>query len=394
MTTAEQILFNPAQLVLEINETVINKAWSNSQNAANSSSRWQAYLNQVTLNTFLPWLQAEEDALAKAGFDSATNADLWEVVNGTAINLKDAKLVLIPTEAEDLSELRVPQEWVDIPEWVADYYLAVQINLDAGYVRIWGYTTHQQLKNSGNFSHSDRSYSLSDDELITDLDVLWVARELCPEEVTQVAVEPVAEIPTTQAENLIERLGSQSQVLPRLAVPFTTWAALLQNKTWVRSLAATRRGVPAKTPVLQWLRQGASAIATDFGWRQIEMTPSAVGARGVATPEAATSNVVPAFGLAKQIAIANQPYELKILPLDEPGAWRFELRSLTLGGMIPTGFKLRLLTGNLEAFEGNEDLATAPTEQLVLEVDLDEGESLVWQVEPTPDNYQPEVLQF
>lgn len=394
MTTTEQILFNPTQLVLEINETVVNQAWEQSQNAANPSSRWQNYLNQVTLNTFLPWLKTEEDATAKAGFDSATNADLWEVVNGTAINLKDAKLVLIPTEAEDLSELRVPQEWIDIPEWAADYYLAVQVNIDAGYVRIWGYTTHQELKNNGNFSHSDRSYTLNDDELIADIDVLWIARELCPEEVTQTTVEPVTAISTAQADNLIERLGSQSQVLPRLAVPFSTWAALIQNKTWTRRLAATRRGVPAKTPVLQWLRQGASNIAADFGWRQIEMTPSAIGAKGVAVPEAPASNAVPAFGLAKQIAIANQSYELKILPLEEVGSWRFELRSLTLGGIIPTGFKLRLLTADLEAFPDNEDLATEPVEQLFLEVDLDEGESLVWQVEPTPDNYQPEVLQF
>ncbi len=393
-TAADQILFNPTQLVLELNETIINQAWEQSQNAANPTSRWQNYLNQLALNTFLPWLQAEEDASAKAGFDSATQADIWEVVNGTAINLKDAKLVLIPTEAEDLSELRVPQEWIDIRGWAADYYLAVQVNVDAGYVRVWGYTTHQQLKNNGNFSNSDRSYTLTDDELIADIDVLWVARELCPEEVTQTAVEPITAISTTQAENLIERLGSQAQLLPRLAVPFSTWAALIQNKSWCRSLAATRRGVPAKTPILQWLQQGVSNLAAEFGWRQIEMTPSTIGARGAATREVTTSDVVPAFGLAKQIAIANLPYELKILSLDEAGSWRFELRSLIPGGMIPTGIKLRLLTEDLQGFEGNEDIATEPVEQLFLEVDLDEGESLVCEIEPTPDNYQPEVLQF
>ncbi|MGL6338214.1 MAG: DUF1822 family protein, partial [Waterburya sp.] len=100
-----------------------------------------------------------------------------------------------------------------------------------------------------------------------------------------------------------------------------------------------------------------------------------------------------AFGLAKQIAIANQAYELKILPLEE-GSWRFELSCLTPGCMIPEGFKLRLLDEDLQGFAGNEDIAVEPVAQLFLEVDLDEGESLVWQIEPTPDNYQPEVLQF
>ncbi|PSO81051.1 MAG: hypothetical protein BRC41_15925 [Cyanobacteria bacterium QH_9_48_43] len=46
----------------------------------------------------------------------------WEVVNGTAIALSGVRLVLIPSEAADLSELRVPQEWVDIPSWGGDYY--------------------------------------------------------------------------------------------------------------------------------------------------------------------------------------------------------------------------------------------------------------------------------
>lgn len=387
-------LFNPAQLVLEIDPTVLNQAWSQSQSAANPTSRWQTYLNQVALNVFLPWLKAEEDATAKASFDAAKSANIWELVNGTAINLKGAKLVLIPSEAEDLSELRVPQEWIDIPEWAADYYLAVQVNVDDGYIRVWGYSTHQQLKSKGILSQADRTYVLADDDLITDLDVLWVARELCPNEVTQAAVKPLTAISPVQANNLIERLGSKSQLLPRLAVPFSLWAALIQNPTWCSNLAAARRGLSPKTSVLQWLQSGVTNLAEDFGWRQIEIQPSMVGARGAVTQDVNLANSFPAFGVAKQITIANQPYELRILPLTEEGAWRFELRSITLGGMVPAGFQLRLLTESLQPFEGNEDIATEPVEQLFLEVDLDAGEGLVWQIEPTPDDYRQEVLHF
>ncbi len=395
MTTLNSTIFNPTHLVLEIEPATMDQAWSQSSNAGNSASRWQSYLNQVALNVFLPWLQTEEDAAAEVGFPHAAQANIWEVVNGTAIAIKDAKLVLIPTEVEDLDELRVPQEWIDVPEWVADYYLAVQVNVDAGYVRIWGYTTHQQLKNEGDFSYSDRTYSLTEDQLITDIDALWIARELCPDEVTQTAVTTIAELAPAQAENLIERLGSQSQLLPRLAVPFATWAALMQNPRYCQGLANLRRSSSLKTPVLQWFKQGITRATSEFGWRKIEMTLSAEGSKGAAISNPTSeTNIVPDFGLAKKLAISSQPYELKILPLAEVGSWRFELCCITPGCMIPEGFKLRLLTEDLQAFEGNEDVAKSAVECLAIEVDLEPGESLVWQVEPTPDDYQQELLQF
>lgn len=391
MTVSHPTIFNPTQLVLELEDATVARAWQKSQNAGNSGSQWQKYLNQVALNTFLPWLQTEEDATAKVGLNLGNQDDLWEVVNGTLINLEGAKIVLIPSEAEDLSELRVPQEWIDIPEFVADYYLAVQVSVDNGYLRVWGYTTHQKLKNNGKFNHSDRTYSLSEDEVIADIDVLWVARELCPNEVTQTAVEPIPSLADAQAENLITRLGNQNQLLPRLAVPFTTWAALIQNQAWCSRLAATRQGKTTKTPVMNWLKQGVSNMAAELGWRQIEMTPGGVGARGTTTAE---SFDVSGYGLAKQIAIANQPYELRVIPLNQTGSWRIELGCLTPGCFVLPGIKLRLLTEDLQPFEGNEEVATEPVASVFIELDLDAGESLVWQVEPTPDNYEQEVLQF
>ncbi|MEM6610751.1 MAG: DUF1822 family protein [Cyanobacteria bacterium P01_C01_bin.72] len=389
MTIANSTIFNPTDLVLELDQSTIDHAWLESQKAGNNTSRWQNYLNRVALAVFLPWLQTEEDPRAKAVLSESEQAVIWEVVNGTAIAINNAQLVLIPSEAADLQELRVSQEWIDLPQWTADYYLAAEVNVDAGYVRVWGYATHQQLK-QGAFSHSDRTYSLTNEQLMGDINALWVARQLCPDEITQTAVAPLAELATEKVENLIERLGSPTQLLPRLAVPFDTWGALMQNPQYRRRLVARRCGMLPKTPVLQWVEQGLSKLATELGWRQIELTPSSEGARGTANAEA----VIPAVGLAKKIAIADQPYELKILPLADPGSWRFELGCLTPGCMIPAGFKLKLLTADRADFAGNEDIATEAISQLVIEVDLDPGESLIWQVEPTPDEYQQEILQF
>jgi hypothetical protein len=389
MTTFNQDLFEPTQLVLAVSETTLQESWDRTQNAATPNSHWQAYLNLVTLNAFRTWFKIEFDRSIKVD-NAKTLGNIWEVVNGTPLQFDDCRIVLIPAEAEDLSELRVPQEWVDLPQWCADYYLAAQVNVDSGYVRIWSYCTHQQLKTQGNYSPVDRTYTLNDTDLIADMEVFWVARELCPDEVTRTAVEAIPEISSVQAANLIQRLGNPEQLLPRLAIPFQLWGALIQNDVWCQQLAQQRRGIAPQASVWEWLQTGIDNLAAELGWRSIEFQPSFVGARG-------TDVLDRTVGIAKHISIEGQPYELKILLLElqaSENIWRFELRSLSLGGMIPAGFSLKLLTEGLQSFEDNEDFATTPVEQLELELGLQPGEKLVWQIEPTPDNYVVEVLQF
>ncbi len=380
------IIFNPTQIVIQLPETLQQTTWNKTQNAATPNSRWQTYLNQLTLDAFMSSAKEEQEATIKPWLNSQTLANIAELVNGTAIILGDAKVVLIPSEAEDIEELRLPQEWIDIPEWVADYYLAVQVNVDAGFLRIWGYTTHQQVKKNGTYDPIDRTYTLDDTDLITDLNAFWVARELCPEEETQTAVSPIPAISPTQANNLIDRLGSTEILVPRLAIPFTLWSALLQNDAWRNSLVEKRRGIE-RVSVLNWLQEEATNLAAQFGWRQVEFQPSIVGARG----DMATA--IPHKALAKQLTIGNQLYELKIFPI-ETHTWRFELHSLALGAMIPTGVTLRLLTEDRQSFTGNEHTAITPVEMLDLEVELDPGEGLIWEIEPTPEDYQAEILHF
>ena len=188
---------------------------------------------------FSEWLKQEQDQTIQA---TSSQINCGELVNGTVMSIGDAKFLLIPSEASDLTEMRVHQEWVDIPDWVADYYLAIQVNLDDGYLRVWGYGTHQQLKTKGTYHSSDRSYTLTEDSLINDINALWVVRELCPTEVTQVPVQPLPAMSVTQAENLIQRLGDRDLLLPRLAIPFTLWASLIQNEVLVyKSCQTTTR---------------------------------------------------------------------------------------------------------------------------------------------------------
>jgi len=56
----------------------------------------------------------------------------------------------------------------------------------------------------------------------------------------------------------------------------------------------------------------------------------------------------------------------------------FELRNSSVGEPIPHGFKLRLLTEDLQPFENNEATATKPVDKLYIQVALEPGEGLVW----------------
>ncbi|MFB2838049.1 DUF1822 family protein, partial [Floridanema evergladense] len=378
---ANSSVFDSTQIWLEFSAQQQNQAWENSQCFSLASSRWNAYLNQICLTTVLYLLQEEYAPKAKVWPNNAALPSFGEVVNGTAIVFDDTRFVLIPSEASDRSELRVPQEWVDIPSWVADYYLAVQVNPDDRCVVIWGYATHEQLK-KGFYDLSDRTYSLAPNDLISDLNVLWVSRQLAREETTRAEVTSLDILPQAQAENLIQRLGNSAIIEPRLAIPFQLWGALLEHGGTRQQLYYRRMGLNEQQSIIDWLRSGVSGIAQEIGWKRIELQPGFAGARSVELTEGEAI-------LSRQLQIAGQPYELQVFPLRdlEQPTWRFQLQNSATGGVIPGGFKLRLLTEDLQPFEGNEDVATTAQEILYIDVAVAPGEGLVWEIEPFPENY-------
>lgn len=385
---ANSSVFDSTQIWLEFSGQQQNQAWEKSQSFSLASSRWNAYLNQICLSTVLSWLQEEYAPKAKVWPNNVALPSFWEVVNGTAIVLDDTRFVLIPSEAIDRSELRAPQEWVDIPSWVPDYYLAVQVNPDDRCVIIWGYATHKQLK-QGFYDVSDRTYSLPQENLILDLNVLWVARQLAKEEITRAEVTPLAILPQAQAENLLQRLGNPAIIEPRLVVPFELWGALLEHGGTRQQLYSRRKGLPEQQSILNWLRTGISEVAQQIGWKKIELQSSFTGARGAELTEDGAI-------LSRQLQIAGQQYELQVFPLRnlEQQTWRFKLQNSASGGVIPGGFKLRLLTEDLQPFAGNEDVALTAQEQLYIDVSLAPREGLVWEIEPFPENYDREILHF
>ncbi|MBW4572869.1 MAG: DUF1822 family protein [Tolypothrix carrinoi HA7290-LM1] len=259
---------DPREWLLEISPTIQAQSWQQSQVYATPSSRWCAYINQICLHAFLDWISSEDFQRASVWYSFPGMPAFWEFINGTAILLEGRRVVLIPSEAIDDSELEVSQEWVDIPSWAADYYLAVQVKPDGEWIRIWGYTTHKELKSLAHYDSVDRTYCIDARHLTKDLNAFSLSYQFCRGEEMKAAIAPLPRLSTEQAENLVQRLGNASFRFSRLAVPFITWGALLENEQWRQRLYQQRQQ-PQSSQVRVNLSRWLEGIY-DNAWEAIE----------------------------------------------------------------------------------------------------------------------------
>ncbi|NER48135.1 MAG: DUF1822 family protein [Symploca sp. SIO1A3] len=309
----------PEQLWLKLSGTLQEQVWQRAQHHSHATSRCNAYLNDLCLNTFVPWLEGwfEEELPAEntntqppislSIFQQSSLPSIWEFVNGSLIKLDKIRLAIIPNETTDLEEFCVPQEWVDLPNWRADYYLAVQVNLDnldESCIRLWGYVSHQKLKKKGIYEESDRSYYIRQRYLDQDLTMMLLA----PEPVLEAQVESVPSLSKPAANKLLEKLGDSSVYFPRLAVGFQQWGALLANEQWRQELYERRLGqfVAAATPgetavnLRQWPQQVVDVV--EEGWQTVEalltpLEPSPVRGRGSSPKTVSLEAIVPVISL-------------------------------------------------------------------------------------------------
>ncbi len=231
----------PQQLYLEILSEDQKLAWQESQQLTDSNSQWRSYLNRLLLNSFVSYLQ-EDQLLSTTTASQEKLTSIWSLLDGTLLVINGQKFLLLPTETIDDDEIRVPQEWVDIPSWIADYYIFAEINPDEEWIRIKGYTTHLQIKQQGCYDSIFREYSLTSEQLTEDLNVLWLSQQFCTAEVRKMGVNMINDINPQQAENLIQRLGNPEVIFPRLEIPFSLWGKLLENEDYLHHVSQLRQG--------------------------------------------------------------------------------------------------------------------------------------------------------
>jgi hypothetical protein len=274
---------------------------------SNAGARTRAYQNTLCLRVLQRWLRSELDLSRDAAIWTPTGglSSLWEFVNGAALLLKRARLAIFPSETLDLTELTAPQEWVDLPDWAAHYYLPIQLNSDECWLRILGYTTHAQVKSKGRYDAVDRTYNLAQSALTANLNPLWVNLEVSP--LPQPATTPVSSPHPTSAQSWIQRLSANRHYSPRLDLPFEQWGALMANAHWRQALHYERTHPPDE--VIDF----AAWIAGDFvagGWQAIRditasftTLPELAIARGSVTP----------IGGQKDVSLGEHTIELQVI---------------------------------------------------------------------------------
>lgn len=265
--TSPSVILNPTQWLLEIPENIHHTALQQSHPQETATAEWNCYLTQVISETLCTFLQEEGETatIHQADIERLDILNRW--IPGSTIDWAGKRCIVLPNTTLDDSELIVPQEWIDIPAWAGDYFLAVQVDWDAQHFQVLGYATHQRIKQLAEYSASERMYHLDALHLIQDLNALSVARQLCPHEVTQAAIAPITTIAPEAAAQWIEPLTNSAN--PRLTVPFLTWAGLITQPEYLRAIARARSVTGAiagaVTTLSQWFD---GAIAQ--GWQTFE----------------------------------------------------------------------------------------------------------------------------
>ncbi|NEP62517.1 MAG: DUF1822 family protein [Symploca sp. SIO2G7] len=250
------VLFdNPLQPALRMPANVAQ--WHHSQSIRDPAVRWRLYLHQLSLSALMSWFQ-EEFEQPVCPWPHGAPFDIWHVVDGLPLTLGNRRIVVMLSETVEAADIQIPQEWVDLAGWAADYYIAAYVDVDDERLVLWGYTTHDYLKTRAIYDAANRTYCLKDRDMVQDFSAFWVTQQL--DQPVEIAPKSFPTPATIEAESLVQMLVDVPE--PRLAVSFSQWAALLSCDQW-RQRLYQRRNQPVS--IADWLEN-----IFEQGWQTMD----------------------------------------------------------------------------------------------------------------------------
>ena len=275
------------QLWLSIPKNIKQEAWIQSQSQqSNAVAKTNAYYNNIALHTLKPEIEAWLEDDYRDGqfpitvFKNSCLPTIWEFLNGTVIEVKGNRIVLI-TETTETDELCICQEWIDILSWQGDYFVAVQINPEDDWVRVRGFIDYSLLNRlkdkKGIYDKQERAYYIPN-KYLTDIENIGdLVDDLQP-----ITREEFAPIPSPElTPELLQNLGDRYLYYPRLAIDFDQWLELLVSDRTREQLFEKRMNEVAtvtepvsnspvtvttspseqdKVSTLEWIKQALTAI--------------------------------------------------------------------------------------------------------------------------------------
>jgi hypothetical protein len=230
----------------------------------------QIDLNQLCMTVVKSWIsktiELEIKPVFPCWFGGKDRLDfISKLVNGFAVQIGETKIIFIPSDSIDLEEFTVPQEWVDLPNWAANYYVPVRVDLHGQHLHLWGFISHADLKNKAQFDRVFRNYQIAGIDTIANLDLL---QEYCELHTLPKSIEIDAEIDSVHqlsatVDKLIQQLQQHnSRFSPRLELPFAQWGAILNRPQWLE------RYLNPETDLSVWWKSTKLAICD--GWESID----------------------------------------------------------------------------------------------------------------------------
>ncbi|MGB0560935.1 MAG: DUF1822 family protein [Spirulinaceae cyanobacterium] len=285
LQTAMATPTNP--LILAIPPAAIATAETLIESQVNAEAAWRAYYHHIALNTFTGWLGEQTQDAVAPWLREPERSPVWAQLDGAALRWGEVRLALFASETIGSATLDVPQEWVDLPDWAADYYLAVELHLEADPEESWlavtGYATQEMLREQGHYDPAERFYRLSRAAWVTDLNRLLLSQRLFGRRHPEPA--PLPTLALEQAQKCLAIAAAHET--SRLSLPFAEWGALWSQPDWRSQLyqqqMAALRAAEADTvdgQPLTTLRQWFAELGTEIqagveglvsqGWQSLE----------------------------------------------------------------------------------------------------------------------------
>ena len=184
-----------------------------------------------------------------------------KLVNGFALSVAGIKVAFIPSQDLDLMGFEVPREWVELSNWVADYYVPVQVDTEHNCLHLWGFISHQYLCQKATLDLSLHSYEVDAVDLVGNLDSLWtacdlVARQVMPSE--RGAAPHLPPLSELEARKSIDQLKQHQSIFsPRLTLPFAQWGAILNSPEYLNIYAEPELVI---TQIASWFQAQTNSI--------------------------------------------------------------------------------------------------------------------------------------